>query len=173
MMILTNLYILLALLLIPIGYAVYKSPAPFLMLGIPAVYALCCAVNLGDGWMGNRAKPAHLVVGAIYLLFWALFTFAARRSYGMLRLCQIIALLGLGGAATGLLVRTVSWELLVIPALLLTPFSSIPLYGLRMFLDWTGMELVSGGLSLLWLCVSSYLLWKQKQTCKSSPPGLK
>jgi len=161
-MLMPIVYVLLALLVIPVGYAIYKSPAPFLMLGVPAVFALCCAFNLGDAWMGNRALPRHLAAGAIYILFWAVFTFAARRSRGMLRFCQVIALLGLGGALTGLLARVPFSDLLIIPALLLTPFSTVPMYGLRMFWDWTGMELFSAALSLLWLCVSSYLLRRQK-----------
>ena len=173
-MTLTILYILLPLLLIPISYILYKSPGPFLVLGVPAIFALSCVSNLGDGWMGNHATPRHLIVGVIYVLFWVIFTFVARHSHEMLRFCQIIALLGLGAAATGLLARFFpSCELLVIPALLLTPFSSVPLYGLRMFLDWTQFELASGGLSLLWLGITFLLLRREKKDCKSSSPGLK
>ena len=124
-MIMPIVYTLLILLLIPMGYAIYKSPAPFLMLGIPAVFALCCRANLGDAWMGGRASYLHLSAGIIYVLFWAVFTFVARRSRGMLRLCQIIALLGLGGALTGLMARSAIGDFLIIPALLLTPFSTV------------------------------------------------
>lgn len=161
-MIMPIVYTLLILLLIPMGYAIYKSPAPFLMLGIPAIFALCCRANLADAWMGGRASYLHLSAGIIYVLFWAVFTFVARRSRGMLRLCQIIALLGLGGALTGLMARSAIGDFLIIPALLLTPFSTVPLYGLRMFWDWTEMELFSSMLSLLWLGVSTYLLRKLK-----------
>ncbi len=71
------------------------SSAPLLILGIPAVFVLCCVSNLGDAWMGNRAKPVHLAVGAVYVLFWAVFTYFARHSRGMLRLCQLVSLLWL------------------------------------------------------------------------------
>jgi len=45
---------------------------------------------------------------------------------------------------------------------LLTPFSSIPMYGLRLFLDWTGLELVSILLFSFWLGYTLFL-WRAKK----------
>lgn len=161
----------LLLLLIPFGYAVHKSSAPFLLLSVPAVYALCCAVNLGDAWMGGRAELRHLAASALYVVFWAVFTFASRASRGMLRLCQLAAALTLGAGVTGLLARVLSFAPLLIPALLLSPLSSVPMFGLRRFLEWEGLEVVTVLLSGVWLAVSTLLIRRQKKVANSVPPS--
>lgn len=119
-----------------------------------AVYTACFSLNVGEAWFGTPAKWHHLAVTVVYILFWMVFAWNARSSKSMAWFCRVFSGLMLVASVIGLLSRTLLGDLLLIPALLLTPFSSIPLYGLRYFTSWTGLELVSIALSSLWLFYS-------------------
>jgi len=121
-----------------------------LIAAIPLVCFSCARANLGIAWMGTRPEGYALAVTAAYILFWLVFTLSARHSRFMRGCCMLFSTATLLAALLGLVVRSLGWEVLTIPALLLTVFSTVPMYGLRLFLDWTGLELVSLSLSLLW-----------------------
>lgn len=125
-----------------------------------AAFALCCSLNAGYAWMGDPAKEYHLAVTVGYVLSWSVLTVMAK-SRQKLRLCANMAGLTLLAAVLGLLARAAAGDSpWMIPALVLTPFSTVPFYGLRLFLDWTGMELVSVILSSFWLVSSLIRLHK-------------
>ena len=125
------------------------------------VYISCFLVNAGGAWYGGPAELYHLVATAVYALFWVLFTFNARHSGGMARCCLVLAVLTLLAAVTGLLTRSLELDILMIPARLLAPFSSVPMYGLRFFCGWTGLELVTILLSSGWLLYSRRIFHKE------------
>lgn len=129
------------------------------LLGAVVLYAACFAVNLAGAWFEYQSATVwNLLVSLTYLLFWALFTKDACDSRGRTRAATIVAGLTLVGALFGLLLRGGGFWLLLIPAICLTPFTALPLYGLRMFVSWDMIYLLAGLLGGLWLV---YLFWKQ------------
>lgn len=122
-----------------------------------AIYAACFSLNVGGAWYGGPAQWHQLAVTVIYILFCAVFTWNARSSRGRLLFCRVFSALTLAAGVTGHLSRALPSDWLVLPALVLTPFSSIPLYGLRYFTSWTVLELISITLSSLWFTYSLFL----------------
>ena len=60
----------------------------------------------------------------------------------------------------GLMARApISW-LLIVPAIALTPFTAIPMYGLRVFCSWNVLDMLTGLLGGLWLI---WLAWQRKE----------
>ena len=121
-----------------------------LIAAVPLVCFSCARANLGIAWMGTRPEGYALAVTTAYVLFWFVFTLSAHHSRFMIGCCVFFSAATLLAAVLGLAVRSFGWDTLAIPALLLAVFSTVPMYGLRLFLDWTGLELVSLSLSLLW-----------------------
>ena len=131
------------------------------LLGVIALYAACFAVNLAGAWFEyGPATGWNLLTSLVYILFWVLFTKDARGSRGRTRAATVVAVLTLVGALCGLLMRGGGFWLLLIPAFCLTPFTALPLYGLRMFCSWDMVYLLAGLLGGLWLL---YLIWKKPQ----------
>jgi len=130
------------------------------LLGAAAVYGLCFAANLAGAWFEYHSPTVwNLLASLIYLAFWVVFTVCARNRPGRLRTAKILAGLTLVGGVIALMARTpISW-FLIIPALALTPFTAIPMYGLRMFCSWNVLYMVTGLLGGLWLI---WLLWKKE-----------
>ena len=158
-------YIILALFCL-FFIAAFHGRAPLwkrlLIAGIPVVCCTCYSVTLGPAWMGDRPYWHNLVATLVYTLFWLVFTWMTHRSRFMRGCCLFFSCAMLAAGVTGLAVRAWDWDILTFPALLLTPFSSIPMYGLRLFLDWTGLELVSILLSSFWLGYTLFL-WRAKK----------
>ena len=131
------------------------------LLGAVALYAACFAVNLAGAWFEYQSATGwNLLVSLTYILFWVLFTKDARGSRGRTRTVTIVAALTLVGALCGLMMRGGGFWLLLIPAICLTPFTALPLYGLRMFVSWDMIYLLAGLVGGLWLL---YLTWKKPQ----------
>ena len=131
------------------------------LLSAVAVYALCFAANLAGAWFEyNSPSGWNLLASLTYLIFWLAFTVCARNRPGRLRTAKIIAALTLAGGLLGLMARApISW-LLIVPAIALTPFTAIPMYGLRMFCSWNVLYMLTGLLGGLWLI---WLAWQRKE----------
>ena len=146
--------------------AVFRNRAPLwkrlFVFSAPVVCILCCAVNLGSAYFGYTPKWYHILTTALYVLFWLAFTLQARRSRFMTKVCLFMSCAMLCAAVAGLGVRALDWEFLTIPAILLTPFSSLPMYGVCALTSWTGLELVSLTLAIPWLGYSLFLRRRQK-----------
>lgn len=125
-------------------------------LAAAVLYALILAVNLGGAWMGDPADWENGAATAVYLLLWAVFT--AKASPKSLRLARVVAVLTLVGAVLGLMARAQNW-LFTIPALLLTPLTAVPMYGLRLVCSWNMTYAVTALLAGMWLLC---LGWYQK-----------
>lgn len=134
------------------------------LLGAVILYATCFAFNLAGAWFEyGPATGWNLMITLSYILFWVLFTRDARGSRGRTRVASIVAALTLLGGMIALMARApVSW-LLVIPALALTPFSGLPMYGLRVFCSWNVTYMLTGLMGGLWLM---YLIWKGRDCTK-------
>ena len=128
-----------------------------LIAAVPLVCFSCVRFNLGIAWLGIRPEGYALAITAAYILFWLVFTLSSRYSRFMTGCCMFFSAATLLAAVLGLAVRSFGWDALTILALLLAVFSTVPMYGLRLFLDWTGLELVSLSLSLLWLGYTLFL----------------
>jgi len=129
------------------------------LLAAAALYAVCFAVNLAGAWFEYQSATVwNLLVSLTYLLFWTAFTASIGPSRGRRQAARAVALLTMVGGLLGLLMRGGGFWLLLIPALCLTPFTALPLYGLRMFVSWDMIYLLAGLLGGLWLL---YLVWKK------------
>lgn len=125
------------------------------------VFLSCFAVNVGYSWWDVDPKLYHLAATALYISFWTSFTVKSTHSRPMTKGCCIVAAFTLAAAVFGSLVRApISIDVLLLPALLLAPFSTVPMYGLRHFFDWPGLETVSIVLSSIWLFYSLKKLHK-------------
>ena len=129
-----------------------------------AVMAFCFACNLGGAWMGDPAGAGNLAATAVYVLFWGLFTWRGRDVRPLARAAFVLSLATFLSAAQSLL-----WRLLESGGFLagfLSLFASVPLYGLRMFLDWTGLYAAAAALSLVWLL----LAWRNLRRLRAEAP---
>lgn len=131
------------------------------LLGAVALYAACFAVNLAGAWFEYQSATVwNLLVSLIYILFWTAFTASIGPSRGCRQVACLVSALTMVGGLFGLLLRGGGFWLLLIPAVCLTPFTALPLYGLRMFVSWDMIYLLAGLAGGLWLL---YLIWKKPQ----------
>lgn len=114
-----------------------------------AVMAGCFAVNAAGAWDGGPASAWHLAATLLYVLFWGGFTAAARKYAPCLKLSFGLSLLTFFSAAVGLICRLLSAGGFL--AAFACVFASIPFYGLRFVMGWTGLYAAAAALSLLWL----------------------
>ena len=117
-----------------------------------AVMAACFVCNMGGAGMGDAAGAGHLAATVLYVLFWGLFTWRTRDAAPLAKMSFAISLISFFSA-----VQSLFWRLLGEGGFIagfLSVFASVPMYGLRMFLGWTGLYVVSAAVSLCWLLLS-------------------
>ena len=130
------------------------------ILAAAAVSFLSICVNLGGAWMGDPARWEHAVITGVYVLFWLVFTLAARTRPTLAKCCVAMAALTLLTTVMRLLVTVGGLDLLMLPALLFTLFFSVPLYGLRFLGGWTALDVTVLTVSILWLICTAKQLHK-------------
>ena len=123
-----------------------------LLLGIILAAAVLLAsflVNFGGAWMGDRASPGHLAVTGLYTVFWFVFAALARPFRPLLRVAFVLCLLTAVSGLLGLVGRLAGGGYLLA---FCAVFASVPLYGLRLFLDWTWLytTAAAAGLAGAW-----------------------
>ena len=116
------------------------------------VTAGCFASNLGGAWMGHPAKVAQLLMTAVYLIFWGLFTFSTRKKTAPVWISVVMSTLTSIGAVSSLVMRLLHSGFMFAP--ILSTFASVPFYGLRLWMDWTPLYAIASVISLLWLVYS-------------------
>lgn len=116
----------------------------------------CFVINAGGAWMGGVAGIGNFIVTILYVIFWSIFSFISRKYEPLAKTAFVISLISFISAMAGLIARlSVSGGFIV--AALLSVFSSIPFYGFRLFMDWTGLYAVATVLSLCWLIYTCYI----------------
>jgi len=130
-----------------------------LALGIAlglVVFLWCQSVNFAGGFEGGRAGAWELGATAVYMGFWVGFSFLLRGEPGALWVCSGVALLTLLGSLSALVpIDFVPFSFLMVI------FAGVPLYGLRFFMEWTGVYLLGGAGAAVWLACSVWMLKRQ------------
>ena len=121
----------------------------------------CFAINTGAAWEGGAAGLGNLIITILYIVFWGVFSFISRKCEPLIKASFIISVITLISAVAGL-ISCVSNRGGFITALL-SIFSSIPFYGLRAFMGWTGLYAVALVLSICLLFYTRHM--KDKLKC--------
>ena len=140
-----------------------RSPnVPLWIFAALAVTACCFRGNLGGAWYGGPAKPYHLLMTLVYMGFWGIFTAVGKNSGVLSRISLVVS--GLTFAASLLaLIVTVGGDFLLLPAVVLALFSAVPMYGLRLFLEWEQLYASAAVLSLCWFLVAAAISRKRNK----------
>lgn len=134
------------------------------MLGIIIALAAmisCFAINTGGAWAGGSAGLHNLTITVLYIVFWTVFSFISRKYEPFIKVSFVISLITFLSATAGLISRVLDSGGFI--TALLSIFSSIPFYGLRSFMSWTGLYAIAMVLSL---CLLIYI-WYTKRKLKS------
>lgn len=129
------------------------------LLGIILAIAFmisCFIINAPGAWEGGPAQIGHLITTIVYLIFWSIFSILSRKYKPLLNVSFVISLLTVISSANGLMWRLLDQGGFI--SAFISIFTSIPFYGLRMFLDWTGLYFVATVLSLCWLIYTGVYL---------------
>lgn len=139
------------------------------ILGIMAALAAmvgCFVINAGGAWMGGPAGVGNLVVTALYVVFWGVFTLVSRKYGPLLRVSFVISLLTFISAANSLVRRLLGGGGFI--SGFVSVFASVPFYGLRWFMDWTPLYAAATAVSLGWLVCTGAGLRKLRRDLEPS-----
>lgn len=128
-----------------------------IVLGI-AVFLGIQAINFAGGFDGGRAGALELGATAVYVVFWAGFSCLFRREPVAMWLCFGIALLTVVGGLS--FFSPIDF---VVGTLVMIFFAGVPLYGLRFFMEWTGVYIFAGAAGAVWAAWSVWMLRLEKR----------
>lgn len=132
----------------------FLSSAAVLLLTVVAVFT----VNLGGAWYGGTASPAALGATVVYAGAVTVFLMTGRGSRVGVRVGFVWSLLSFLSAAWSLLMRLLHSGFVI--SAIISILTSVPFYGLRLWLDWTATYAVAAAVSLAWLVFSGLALRK-------------
>lgn len=92
---------------------------------------------------------SNLIVTILYVIFWSVFSVRSRGYVPLIKVSFAISCITFVSAAAGLIALALHIGGFITG--ILSVFSSIPFYGLRFFMDWTGLYVIATALSLAWL----------------------
>ena len=92
---------------------------------------------------------ALAAVISCFVIFWSVFSVRSRGYVPLIKVSFAISCITFVSAAAGLIARALHIGGFITG--ILSVFSSIPFYGLRFFMDWTGLYVIATALSLAWL----------------------
>lgn len=145
-----------------------KKSVLAIILALAAVIS-CFVINAGGAWMGGPAEVGNFITTIFYIAFWSVFSVASRKYVPLNKTSFIISLLTFISAFVGLGASLLDRGGFI--AALLTTFSSIPFYGLRLFFDWTELYAVATVLSLGWHIYARYMKCKLENTFSPDAKG--
>ena len=122
------------------------------VLGIILALAMvisCFAINAGGAWMGGKASLSNLVITALYVIFWSVFSTISRKYEPLIKISLVVSAASFISSTAGLIARGFGIGGFITGIIGL--FSAIPFYGLRFFMGWTGLYAVATVLSLMWM----------------------
>lgn len=109
-----------------------------------------------------RETRQGFFVTILYIIFWSMFSVISRKYEPLVNTSFAISLITFISATAGLTARLINGGGFI--TALLSIFSSIPFYGVRLFIGWTDLYAVSTILSLCWLIYTWYTKCKLKRT---------
>lgn len=122
----------------------------------------CFVINIGGAWYGGPANGGQFIVTVLYIIFWGVFTVVSHKFSPLVKASFLISLVTFISSANSLVCRLLGSGGFI--AAFTSVFASVPFYGLRFILDWTGLYTVVTVLSLIWLVYSAIHLRKLKNT---------
>ena len=126
------------------------------IIAAAAVMISCFFANVGGAWMGGPASVGNLIATLLYTAFWGVFTVLVRHYGPLVKVSFVVSLLTVISAANSLVFRLLGGGGFI--AALSSVFASVPMYGLRVCLDWTGVYAAATALALVWLLYSGHNL---------------
>ncbi len=124
-----------------------------IILALAAVIS-CFVINTGGAWTGGAADISNMIVTILYVIFWSVFSVLSKEYMPLIKISFAISFITFVSAVFGLISR--AFHIGGFITGILSVFSSIPFYGLRFFMDWTGLYTAVAALSLAWLIYTLY-----------------
>lgn len=109
----------------------------------------CFVINANGAWDGGPADAGGFFTSAIYVIFWGVFSVISRKYSPLNKTAFVISLLTFISSVNGLIWRVLDSGGFI--SAFISVFASIPFYGLRLLMDWTGLYMAATVLSLVWL----------------------
>lgn len=109
------------------------------VLGIILALAMvisCFAINAGGAWMGGKASLSNLVITALYVIFWSVFSTISRKYEPLIKISLVVSAASFISSTAGLIARGFGIGGFITGIIGL--FSAIPFYGLRFL--WDGQD---------------------------------
>lgn len=123
-----------------------------------SVVISCFVLNTGGAWMGGKASSSNLIITVLYTLFWSAFSVISSKYEPLVKISLAVSSITFVSAAIGLISRVANVGGFITG--IMSIFSSIPFYGLRLFMGWTGLYAIATALSAIWLVYTLYFKHK-------------
>ncbi|MGN0395223.1 MAG: zf-HC2 domain-containing protein [Coprococcus sp.] len=130
-----------------------------IIIALAAVIS-CFGINTGDAWMGGDAGVLNMVVTALYIIFWSIFSVWSKGYEPLVKFSFVISTISFISAITGLGARVINFGGFITG--IIGAISAIQFYGFTYFTGWTGLYAVATVLSLVWLIYN----WNSKRKLK-------
>lgn len=78
------------------------------VLGIILALAMvisCFAINAGGAWMGGKASLSNLVITALYVIFWSVFSTISRKYEPLIKISLVVSAASFISSTAGLIAR--------------------------------------------------------------------
>ncbi len=126
----------------------------FLGIALAIAVTVCCfLLNLGGAWYGGAADLSELAVTLLYVIFWVVFSIVSPKHTPFVKIVFVISLLSFISSICSLIFRLTHSGFIL--ATLISVFASVPFYGLRFFMGWTGLYAFASIASAVWLTYTS------------------
>lgn len=132
-----------------------------IMIAVIAMIS-CFAINASGAWEGGSADVGEFITSSVYVVFWGVFSVVSKKYGPFIKTAFVVSLFTFISSVNGLL-----WTILDsggFIAAFISVFTSIPFYGLRLFMDWTGLYIAAAIVSLAWLIYTGVNMKKLERT---------
>ena len=120
-------------------------------------------VNTGGAWWGDRANVWELLMTLIYLAFWIVFTIVSSKYVQLAKIVFVFSLMTFISSVCAIIFSIKGGFVI---AVILSALASVPFYGLRFFMNWTGVYVCAVIVSTVWVGFAWWNLRKLKDSKK-------
>ncbi len=121
---------------------------------LTASIVITLAANLAGAWDGGPARWYSLAATAVYIASVTAFIIATRHWSPFLKASRILSAVSLAAAIYCTVCRIAKFGYVL--SAILSVAVSVPFYGLRAMLDWTGLYLAAAVISGVWLALVTH-----------------
>ena len=123
---------------------------------------LCYTTNAGLAWWGGEVIGTHLAATVLYVVFWGVLTVLTANIRLLARFNFWASVLSLCASAICAMCRLLNAGGFLLGSLL-APTVAVPMQGVMMFTDYTGLYCISVGICTVWVIFTAWNLRRLKR----------